>query len=388
MTIRSLPNAATAATLLEELVGHRTVVGPHPVDRPLVLYGAGKLGHLASGLFQRLGIPVAYALDRSAGTREARLGSIPVRRPEDAGEADRKSHLLAVCIVNSSYEPIKAYLASMGWRHIFPVYDVLDAYRDRLPMGNGWFAGGLEDDDIANIGDVLSGWSDDWSRAAHLQMLAWRLHRLEWEFHGAPACIDDRYFIEPIRRVLGEQERFLDAGAHHGHVIARWLDLVRNRFDAVLAVEPDHENVMRLKQWIASLPKTAREKMLVRDCALAAEQGIRPYSHGLDLSSRIMPCAEGSVQSLRIDDLDFPFTFGKVHLEGGELEALRGGVAALSRCRPVLAVTTYHNRDGLWRTPKFLMETLPDYHYFMRLHAWCGTGSVMYAVPKERGCRP
>ncbi len=97
-----------------------------------------------------------------------------------------------------------------------------------------------------------------------------------------------------------------------------------------------------------------------------------------------MSKAEGFVQCHRIDDLGFPFTFGKIHLEGGELEALRGATAAFRRCRPMLAVTTYHNRDGLWRTPQFLMETLPDYAYFMRLHAWCGTGSVVYAIPHEK----
>jgi FkbM family methyltransferase len=384
MTARALPNAATAAALLEELVSHRSVVGPRPVDRPLVLYGAGKLGHLASELFQRLGIPVAYALDRSVGAGEARLGVVPVRHPEAASEVDRKSHLVAVCIVNASYEPIRAYLAAMGWRHILPVYDVSEAYEHRLPMGNGWFADHPADEDIGNISRVLSGWSDDWSRAAHLQFLAWRLHRWEWQFQDAPVCVDDRYFIESVRRALGRRECFLDAGAHRGTVIARWLDLVKSRFDEILAVEADHENVMHLKQWIAGLPGPVQGRIRVRDSALAAEDGRRCYSHGMNLASKIVKQAEGTVNAMRLDDLNFPVTYGKIHLEGGELDALRGGVRTLQRYRPVLAVTVYHNQDGFWRTPKFLMDALSDYQFLMRLHAWCGTGCVVYAIPRER----
>ena len=385
MSVWSLPNLVDARRLLEQLATHRSTVGPRSVDRPLVLYGAGRLGRMACELFQRLQIPIAYVMDQSPPETGRLFDRIPVLHPEAAAPSERETSLVAVCIVNTAYEPIRAELAAKGWRHIFPVYDVLDAYRDRLPMGNGWFAGHLSGEDIAQIAEVLSGWSDDCSRAAHIQFMAWRLHRLEWQFSNAPVRIDDRYFIEPICHAFGERERFLDAGAHHGHVSARWLDLVQNRFEEIMAVEADCHNAMRLKQWIATLPPEAKGRVSIREWALAAEPGIRPYCHGSDLSSRLMSQAQGSVQCHRIDDLGFPFTFGKIHLEGGELAALQGATETLLRCRPMLAVTTYHNDDGLWRTPKFLMETLPDYHYFMRLHAWCGTGSVVYAIPHEKG---
>jgi hypothetical protein len=30
------------------------------------------------------------------------------------------------------------------------------------------------------------------------------------------------------------------------------------------------------------------------------------------------------------------------------------------------------------------METLPDYRFLFRIHSWCGTGAVIYAIPDER----
>lgn len=384
MTFHALPNTAEAVRLLSELATRRSWVGPRPVDRPLVLYGAGKLGHLAADLFRRLTIPVTYALDRFPPDGGRLSGDIPVRRPDEVRPSDRDSHIVAVCIVNAPYEPIRADLSLMGWRHIFPVYDLVEAYVDRLQMGNGWFAGPLCGEDVSRISAVLSNWSDDWSRAAHLQFVAWRLHRIEWEFQDAPIRIDNRYFIEAVRSAMDERECFLDAGAYHGEVAARWLDIVRGRFRAILAIEADRMNVERLREWVSSLPVEIRKRIQIEDCALAAVGGVRSFSHGMGLASRIVDQADGKVRSCRLDDLNFPVTYGKIHLEGGELDALQGSMITLQRARPILAVTVYHNRDGLWRTPSLLMDALPDYRFLLRLHAWCGTGAVLYAIPKER----
>jgi len=383
MNLYTPPNTADAIRLLSELARRRSEVGPQSVDRPLVLYGAGKLGHLAANLFRRLGVPVSYALDRSSGV--GRLpGNILVKRPDEVRQADRDSHIVAVCIVNAPYEPIRADLSAMGWRHMFPVYDLLEAYADRLSMSNGWFAGRFSEEEANGISAVLSRWGDDWSRAAHLQFMAWRLHRMEWQFQDAPVRIDNRYFIDAMRLAMNDKEYFLDAGAYHGDIAARWLDIVKGRFRAILAVEADRENVARLREWVSSIPREIGRRIQVEDCALAAEDGIQSFSHGMDLASRIVTQSDGNARTCRLDDLNFPVTYGKLHLEGGELDALRGAMGTLQTRRPVLAVTVYHNRDGLWRIPHLLMDTLPDYHFLMRLHAWCGTGALVYAIPNER----
>jgi len=66
------------------------------------------------------------------------------------------------------------------------------------------------------------------------------------------------------------------------------------------------------------------------------------------------------------------------------LDTLKGARKTLLRCRPLIAATSYHNHGGLWELPKWMMEELPDYLFYMRNHSWCGTGAVVYCVPKER----
>ena len=63
---------------------------------------------------------------------------------------------------------------------------------------------------------------------------------------------------------------------------------------------------------------------------------------------------------------------------------MRGARQTLIECRPIVATTVYRNDDGICRTVLWLMETLPHYRFLFRLHSWCGTGAVVYAIPNER----
>lgn len=387
LTNMALPDRARARVLLDELAAHPPRVGPQPVDRPLVLYGAGKLGRLAAELLAFLDIPVAYAIDRSPPADGLLLGRIPVYRPEQAPQGDHASHLVAVCVVLAPYAPIEAFLHELGWRQVRPFYDVAEAYAGRVPLNNGWFAGALDAEDRSRIGEVLDAWHDDASRAAHLQFIAWRVQRQEWQFPAAPVTTDDRYFIPEVLATLGSDEVFLDAGAWHGVVSERFLAETGGHFREIVAIEADRDNAQALREWVAGLPPEQLAQVRVFECGLAGTAGSQPFAHGHDLASRLMPEAEGRVETRTLDDMDIPCSFAKIHLEGGELAALQGGLATLQRQRPVLAITVYHNRDGLWRTAAFLMVHLRDYRFLFRVHAWCGTGAVLYALPAER-CPP
>jgi hypothetical protein len=90
------------------------------------------------------------------------------------------------------------------------------------------------------------------------------------------------------------------------------------------------------------------------------------------------------VEVKTIDELNIEPTFIKMHLEGEDYNAFKGGNKTIQNSRPIIAATTYHNRLGIWQFPELLMETLSNYMYFMRQHSWCDTGSVLYAIPKER----
>lgn len=381
----ALPGPARTEDLLAELA---TAPCPFPVaqaDRPLALYGAGNLGRMARDFLRNVGRDFVMAVDRNAATLADDTGwaGVELLHPDKVPDAAKSGVRLAVSIVSSPYVPIERSLAEIGFGDIVPFYDLTESFRDLHPLSNGWFAPALTAHEIANTAAVLARWDDDFSRAHHLQFLAWRRLREEWSFSPAPVVAGDRFFIPEVTGLMHERECLIDAGGHHGSVIEAFLARTKGRFRQIVAFEPDPANRAALKRCLANrLPN--HPDVTVCDFALADADGEARFHDGLGYASQLSPTGRTRVATRPLDALELAPTFVKLHVEGGELAALQGARKTLLAHRPILATTIYHNADGIWRTPLWLMETLPDYRFLLRNHSWCGTGAVIYAIPRER----
>lgn len=384
----ALPSFPVAKELFKRIVGAQPHHSPRVVDRPLALYGAGNLGRMALEYFSRLGIPVAFVIDTKADQSllDPFWAGVRIISPGAVDQKTRQTMLLAVCVVTSPYGELVENIRSEGWVDVVPFYDIAEAYRDRHPLCNGWFAQPLISEDVANINHVLGAWADDISRAHHLQFIAWRRLREEQVFSGAPVTNDNRYFIPEVLAILTEHESFADIGAHTGSVSQRFLEAVNYRFHKIWAVEPDSGNLHGLRTMISGLPDTVKDKITIVPTVVGREREERSFFDGLGYASQCSDLGKRVLTVNAIDDLGWSPSFMKVHLEGAELDAIKGARKTIIRYRPIIAATSYHNHQGLWELPKWLMSELPDYMFYMRMHSWCGTGSVVYGIPIER-CR-
>jgi FkbM family methyltransferase len=303
--------------------------------------------------------------------------------PDEVSEVARQEVRLAVTVVTAPYVPLERALARRGFMDIVPFYDLAESFRDRHPLSNGWFAPRLTAQERAKTDAVLSRWDDDVSRAHHLQFLAWRRLREEWSFEAAPVLGENRFFIPEVAATLRDDEILLDAGAHHGNVISAFVRQTSGAFRQIIAVEPDADNRTQLQENLRAW-RSADARIMTLACALSDDDGEALFHPGLDYASQLSPTGTTLVQTRKLDTLGLAPTFVKLHLEGAELAALRGGRETLLTNRPIVAATVYHNTDGIWETPRWLMDTLPDYRLLLRVHSWCGTGAVIYAIPKER----
>jgi len=383
-----LPGIRQATLLLAELATAACLFSPVPADRPLALYGAGKLGRLARDFLKAVGQDFILAIDRNARD----LSSLPdwsgarLIQPDQATKADKVGTRLAVSVVTSAYVPIERSLLDRGFTDVVPFYDLAESFRAIHPLSNGWFAPPLTAQDSTNTAKVLANWSDDISRAHHLQFLAWRRLREEWTFEPAPVSACARFFIPEIAAVLSDDEFLLDAGSHHGVVIEAFLQHTRGAFRQITAIEPDAINRARLKENLRRLlPDDGR--VTINDCALSDYDGDALFHSGLDYASQLSDTGHTRIRTRRLDALGLSPTFVKLHLEGAELAALKGAKQTLLDCRPLLAATVYHTDDGVWKTADWLMQTLTGYRFLFRNHSWCGTGAVIYAIPDERTAR-
>jgi FkbM family methyltransferase len=379
-------SAAIASQLLRDLANRLTEVGPRTVDKPLVLYGAGNLGRMAAEYFRRLGIGFSAVVDASPQLYrgDPAWEGVLVLGPDEASAELRQSALLAVCVVTLPFSALGTELTASGWRDVVPFYDIAEAYRDRHPLSNGWFVGDFGHSELGYIDAVLNRWDDDVSRAHHLQFIAWHRLREDWLFDAAPVTTLDRYFIPQLVRTLHDHEVFVDVGAHEGEVIERFLDIVGHHFAGICAIEPDAQNRAVLAQRLQPLRSSQPGTIRLDACAVAEQAGELPFASGLGYASQISAVGGRATEIKTLDELKLSPTFVKLHLEGGELGALKGFLRTLATRRPLVTATAYHNRLGLGEFPKWLMDNLRDYRFLLRLHGWCGTGLVIYAIPCER----
>lgn len=380
------PSIAEAHALLAEMTASESTAHPLAPVQPLALYGAGDLGRLARDHLSFLDIPIAAVIDRNAETMAADPGwaGIPVLHPDKVETAFKRDAMLAVSIATSPFVPLQSALAAAGWLNVVPYYDIAESFRDRHPLSNGWLAEPFSPDDMTALAGVLEGWSDDRSRAHHLQFLAWRRLRQEWTFGEAPVTLGDRFFIPEILSVLHDHEHLVDAGAYFGHVTRRFIEERQGHFASVTAIEPDAQSLSSLRQTVATLPADQSAKVTIFDAVLDDTPQPRTFHHGLGYASQIASSGQTLRPTTSIDALALQPTVLKLHLEGHELPALKGASAALAAHRPIVMATVYHNADGLYATAQWLMQALDHYRFLFRLHSWCGTGAVIYAIPKER----
>ena len=324
-----------------------------PLEGPLVLYGKGNLGKLAKAYCKAVGQPVAAHISQ--------------------GEYYSYDSTVAVCIVNEPYTPIEQSLRF--YKRVLPFYDLTEHFKDKHPLNNGWYATSSS----PNTNIVSSQWSDDTSRAHHVQFIAWRKAREEWKFIGAPVTTNDRYFIPEVMDALKDNEHFLDIGAHHGDVVREFRERTEWKYKAITAVDPDPYNAVAFQAKTPNDNKTCYLKYTISD-----GYGKAMFHYGLGYCSQLADSGKLQVDTVPIDgQFGYP-SFIKIHIEGHELAALKGAIKTITNLRPILAVTVYHNSDGIWETPLWLMQNCKNYNFHFRNHGWCGTGAVVYAIPKER----
>lgn len=382
-----LPDRPAAIAQLADILSAPPGSRPRAIDGPFALYGAGKLGRMAMDFFGHAQLAPTVVVDANADRvrDSSSWQSCNMLLPSEVPAHMKSALPLVVSVATVCFTELAETLRRQGWHEIVPLYDVMEAYRRCYPIGNGWFMGDLDETERTMVEQVLAGWSDDVSRAHHLQFIAWHRLRQDLTFDGAPIDLEHRYFIPEVIALLGDRDVFVDVGAHRGETAKVFREMVHDRFEEIVMFEPDTGNADVIKAGLQSLPEDVRRRHRLLPQALCRQTGKQPFFSQLGYGSQLCWFGHDMVEVTALDDTDVAPSYLKLHLEGHELDALQGAEKTIRRYRPMIAVTTYHSEAGLWQLPSWLMTTLADYRFYLRLHSWCGTGAVMYCLPNERG---
>lgn len=388
MIFESLPTPEEAVDLLQQIADRPPKMAARVIDKPLVLYGAGELGKMALHLLETIGQLPIMIVDIQADRRrnDAFWQDKNLVAPGDVPEDVQEKALLAVTIATLPYTDLAGSLSEAGWRDIVPFYDIAEAYRDRYPLSNGWVLERLDKQDLIKTREVLQRWGDDISRAHHLQFLAWHRFREDWIFKGASVTINDRYFIPEAMPAIRKTKIFLDVGAYHGNVTRRFMEMQPD-FKKIWMFEPDESNRRAINAWHVNLSPAAAIKVEIFPFALAADSGLKSFVSGYGYVSQLTEIGNDLIATKTLDETGLSADFLKIHLEGMELNMLKGAKQIIKNQRPIIALTVYHNDLGAWKVADWLMQMLSAakarYLFLFRLHSWVGTGAVIYAIPSQ-----
>ena len=381
-----LPDIPMVKELLQHLVQQKIPAPSQEVDRPLVLYGAGNLGRMAKQYCDRVGLKIEAVIDQRVQPhrQDEFWQGVTLLHPEDASSELKQTALIAICVANTVFATLREDLAQQGWQSVVHFYDISEAYRDRHPLSNGWFCSELSADEGEQILAVMKQWHDFSSRAYHLQFIAWRHLRQEWLFSGAEMQTNNRYLIPEVTEVLHSQEVIADIGGHHGETALLLLSAVNYRYRSLWIFEPDPDNLSQIQSSLSETMSQHQAQIHLHDTALSNVSGERQFFAGAGYACQLTEIGDITLNVKTFDSFDIPVTFMKLHLEGEELNVLRGAEKTLREQRPIVTTTVYHNRTGLFELAAWLMQTLHNYQFYFRLHSGCGTGAVIYAIPMER----
>lgn len=353
------------------------------IQQGIYIYGAGELGALGLDYCEACDIPVMGILDR---TRSGHLHSSSGRdyaiiSPGSAAEHDMRNSPVAVAIATLPFGPIREQLHEMGWKSVFPFYNLTAVPRKGHPLRNGWSLGEVSEYEVQTVDWLCRQWTDEKSWRHYEEFLAW--HRDNSEFYGSlyPVELHQRYVIPELREALAPRMRqFVDVGSHRGESVHR-LTSARLCFEEYVLIEPDPASRRFLSVNLRRL-LSPDASVVVLPHVLGEANRMTRFQEALGYCSQQWAESHRERRMLMIDELDLQPDLLKIHTEGTEYPILLGAKETILRSRPCLVFSVYHRREGFCEDIARPMKMFPGYRWYFRLHSHQGTGAFVYAIPE------
>lgn len=207
--------------------------------------------------------------------------------------------------------------------------------------------------------------SDDMSRAVFKNII-------EFKLSGKPKYL---FEIETARHEvfqnllkLSDKETYVDLGAYNGDTVREFLETTRNRFESIIAVEPDPKNYKKLSK----LEQVGTDMRIeIHNKAAWNYETTLNFSCDGGRNSHIRFTGT-PVETVSVDRLldGRRASYIKIDVEGSEFEALDGAKNTILKFAPKLAVSAYHHTVDFYKLVVYINSLNPDYKVFLRHHPY------------------
>ncbi len=192
---------------------------------------------------------------------------------------------------------------------------------------------------------------------------------LEGENYSPIQYFDEEYLP------LGNDEIYIDCGAFNGDTILSFCKHVDNKYNKIIAFEPDGQNYRVLKK------QTARfDRIILYPYATGGSNCDLRFVETGGLGAYISKDGRDVVKCVTLDSvIKDPVTLIKMDIEGAELDTLKGAREIITTYHPKLMISIYHNGEDILAIPEYIRELCQDYKFKVRQHEETMLELVLYA---------
>jgi FkbM family methyltransferase len=377
MTKRALPISDEFRQLREQ-VEAQPISRVDPI-RPVWIFGAGNFGRSLASVMQKRGINVAGFVETSPKTNET-LG-LPIIDWAALAHRDPNAQL-ALGIFNRStpYDQLASIAKDAGFPNLLMPWSTYDQFGKEMGWRFWLSARDFLTNNLDRVARAAEKFADEESQQTLRRICAFRLG-LDLNFASAQSD-EHQYFNNlTLPALQGKTVNYVDCGAYNGDT---YIDLISRQGIAcqqAFLLEPDPENFANLVQNVTDKHPGA----ICLPLAAAEKYEILTFGAGQGEGGIIGAGGNMNIAAVALDQL-LPHTqvdLVKVDVEGAEAQVLKGASRTIKRCRPVLAMSLYHNPQDLWELPELLFDICPDYKFYVRQHYYNSLECVLYAVPEH-----
>lgn len=343
------------------------------------IFGAGYFGRALARAMQEQGLAVAGFVETTPQAPEVQ--GLPVLDwPALARKAPHAQLALGILNHRTPYDQLVALATQAGFAAPLMTWELYDQFGPAL----GWrfwlgersvLAAHLE-----RLAQVVERLGDDESREILLRLCAFRLG-LDLEFSSFLSAEPQYFNALTLPPLQGKAITYIDCGAYNGDTYAELVQQPGITCGQAFLLEPDPDNYAALVRRVAGQHPQA----VCLPLAAAEQYSILSFAAGQGEGSAIGSGGNIHVAAAALDQIvpQAQVDFIKLDVEGAEALVLRGARHMIERCRPVLAVSLYHNPADIWELPELLFSLCQNYKFYIRQHCYNSFDSVLYAIPGQ-----
>ncbi len=319
--------------------------------KPIYIYGMGDGAIKIMSVFRQYGIKVKGFFASDDFVRGHYFAGFKVLKISEVEEIE--NDFAVVLAFAAGYEELIDRIKEISRRHTLYVPDV-------PVFGTGLFTYDYCIEHAKEIQQVYDLLADNQSKKVYASIINFKISGDIKYLENITSEKMDIY-KEIIKPNLNEH--YVDLGAYNGDTIKELLEITRNKFVRIYALEPDRKNFRKLEKYV-----DGKEHIYIYNNAAWCTDTQLPFSSKAGRNSSLANRGVKYIDSRSVDSIlsGREATIIKMDVEGAEREALWGSCLTITKYNPRLMVSLYHRNEDIFELPLLVHKLNPRYKLYIR----------------------